>query len=132
MPPCSGPGRYSAMMALMSRVLSGRVCVRSARMPSDSSWNTPLASPLRHHGVALHRGALFQGVGDGDAEPLGPPGVQVVDARERHVEGAADGLERRLVRRRAERGDLRRPRLAVLLLDVGEHLLAAVLAEVDV
>ena len=57
---------------------------------------------------------------------------QPIDALQRHVEHPADVLDGGLGRHRAEGGDLGDARLAVLLPDVGDHLLAAVLAEVDV
>ena len=51
---------------------------------------------------------------------------------DRPAEHAADVLDRRLGRQRAERADLGDVLLAVLLLDVADDLAAAVLAEVDV
>ena len=56
----------------------------------------------------------------------------VIDAEDRHAERAADVANRGPGRQRAERADLGDVRLAVLLLDVLDHLAAAVLAEVDV
>ena len=44
MPDCSGPGRYSAMSAMMSSKQLGLSRAMSSRMPPDSSWNTPMQS----------------------------------------------------------------------------------------
>ena len=55
-----------------------------------------------------------------------------IDVRVRHVHHAADVADHRLGLHRAERDDLRDVLAAVLLGDVGDHLAAAPLAEVDV
>jgi hypothetical protein len=40
-----GPGRYSAMIAVMSSMLWGCIPVQTAVMPVDSIWNTPAVLP---------------------------------------------------------------------------------------
>ena len=45
MPPSSGPGRYRALVAMMSRKWSGFIRCSRSRMPPLSSWKMPLVSP---------------------------------------------------------------------------------------
>ena len=45
MPPSSGPGRYKALVAMMSRKWSGFIRCSRSRMPPLSSWKMPLVSP---------------------------------------------------------------------------------------
>ena len=77
-------------------------------------------------------GALLQCIVDGDAQSFRHPVGQLIDALQGNVENAADILQRRFRRHCAERRDLSNALLAVLLLDVGDDLFAAVLAEVDI
>ena len=76
--------------------------------------------------------ALFQGVGEGDLQFLGHQGHDGVDPRDGQAQRAAHVADRRPGRQRAEGADLRHVLHAVLLLDVLDHLAAALLAEVDV
>jgi hypothetical protein len=76
--------------------------------------------------------ALGQGVVQRDPQPLRDHLGQQVHLLDGEGQHPADVLDRRARRHRAERGDLGHARLAVLLPDVGDHLLAPVLAEVDV
>ena len=45
MPPSSGPGRYRALVAMMSRKWSGFIRCNRSRMPPLSNWNMPFVSP---------------------------------------------------------------------------------------
>src|ERR1700719_1775701 len=40
-----GPGRYSALAAMMSSNRSGRSFLSMSRTPAPSTWNTPTVSP---------------------------------------------------------------------------------------
>ena len=75
---------------------------------------------------------LFQRLVQRDPQRLGDHVGQLRDALQREVEDAADVLDGGAGGQRAERGDLGHAALAVLLADVGDDLLAALLAEVDV
>ncbi len=76
--------------------------------------------------------ALLERVLERDAELIGHHRHDLIDAKDRHAERAADVANRRPGGQRAERADLRDVRFAVLVLHVLNDFAAAILAEVDV
>ena len=81
---------------------------------------------------AAHLGALRQGALDRHVQGVGHEPGDAVDLGVGHAEGAPDVADGRLRAHRAEGDDLRDVVVAVLLGDVADHLVAAVVGEVHV
>ncbi len=80
----------------------------------------------------LQRRLLVDRFRDRDVQPPRHQLVDLLDSPQRNVERPSDVLDRRLRLERAERADLRDVGVAVLLPNVIDHLVAPVLAQVDV
>ena len=83
-------------------------------------------------GQLLQRRLFLERVLERDVEPLGDQLVDLLDPGQRDVHRPADVLDRRLGLERAEGADLRDVGVAVLVPDVVDDLVPALLAEVDV
>ena len=120
-PPCrlrAGRGGTAPSTAIRSRMLSGFIRFSSSRMPSHSSWNTPLASPRCSSSyVSSSSSGNFMRVDVDAARPLDELDAvvehrEVPQAEEVHLEHA-DLLEDAhlpLRRHRRRRRPCRRPR----------------------
>ena len=94
MPPSSGPGRYRALVAMMSRKWSGFIFCSRSRMPPLSNWKMPLVSP-RHSSAnvsASSSGNLYGSIRSpvgllDDVDRLGEH-RQVAQAEEIHLQQA--------------------------------------------
>ena len=76
--------------------------------------------------------ALLERLLELDAELVGHHRHDLIDAKDRHPQRAANVANRRPRGQRAERADLRDVRLAVFVLYILNHFAAAILAEVDI
>ena len=127
---CSGTSSSSGRSAITTPA----ACVPTLRfMPFEPPGEIEQPRDL---GVFLGhppQGRLFlDGLVERDVEPAGHQLVDLLDPGQRDVQRPADVLDRRLGLERAEGADLGDVGVAVLLPDVLDHLVAALLAQVDV